>query len=94
MANKSYTFLSRSFIISCIVFICGEQMKQVIALAQGIYFLISGIWPILNMRTFLKITGPKTELWLVKTVGLLVAAIGAVLIFAQINAEINTATVK
>ncbi len=48
------------------------------------------MWPILSMGTFLKVTGPKTYLWLVKTVGLLLAAIGAALITAQINAEINT----
>jgi hypothetical protein len=41
------------------------------------------------MGTFLKVTGPKTDLWLVKTVGLLLAVIGLVLIVAQINAEVN-----
>jgi hypothetical protein len=41
------------------------------------------------MGSFLKVTGPKTDLWLVKTVGLILAVIGAVLIFAQANAEIN-----
>ena len=42
------------------------------------------------MRTFLKITGPKTDLWLVNTVGMILAMIGAVLIVAQANAEVDT----
>jgi hypothetical protein len=45
------------------------------------------------MNTFLKVTGPKTDLWLVKTVGLILAVIGAVLIIAQVNAEVNTSII-
>ncbi|HEX9387751.1 MAG TPA: hypothetical protein VF918_15620 [Anaerolineales bacterium] len=41
------------------------------------------------MNTFLKITGPKMDLWLVKTVGIILAVIGAVLIFAYVNTEVN-----
>lgn len=59
------------------------------ALVQGVYFLITGVWPILSMRTFLLVTGPKTDLWLVKTVGLVLAVIGAVLIHAQMTASVN-----
>jgi len=68
-------------------------MEHPVALVQGIYFFISGIWPILSMRTFLKVTGPKTDLWLVKTVGIILAVIGVVLFFAQRNAEINTSVI-
>lgn len=65
-------------------------MENLVALIQGIYFFLSGIWPILSMGSFLKVTGPKTDLWLVKTVGIILAVIGIVLIVAQVNAEINT----
>ena len=51
--------------------------------------MITGVWPLISMRTFLAVTGPKTDLWLVKTVGLLLAAIGAVLIYAQLAAAVN-----
>jgi hypothetical protein len=64
-------------------------MDYKVALVQGIYFLITGIWPLLSMKTFLLITGPKTDLWLVKTVGLILAAIGGVLIYAQMTGTIN-----
>lgn len=47
------------------------------AIVQGVYYLVSGIWPILDLRTFYLVTGPKSEGWLVKTVGALVAAVGA-----------------
>jgi hypothetical protein len=68
-------------------------MDYLVALVQGIYFFITGIWPILSMSTFLKVTGPKTDLWLVKTVGIILAVIGAVLVITQVNAEINTSII-
>ena len=66
---------------------------SIIALVQGIYFFVSGIWPILNMNTFLKVTGPKTDLWLVKTVGIILTIIGAVLSFGYVSAQINSSVV-
>ena len=35
----------------------------------------------------------ESSLWLVKTVGIILAGIGAVLVFAQVNAEINTSII-
>src|ERR687887_438855 len=64
-------------------------MNYKVALVQGLYFLITGIWPLISMKTFLLLTGPKTDLWLVKTVGLILAVIGAVLLFAQMTGSIN-----
>ncbi len=50
--------------------------------AQALYYVVTGIWPLISMRTFEWITGPKTDHWLVYTVGLLLAAIGAALLTA------------
>jgi hypothetical protein len=51
-----------------------------ITVLQGLYFLATGIWPLLSMRTFEAVTGPKVDRWLVKTVGVLVAVIGVSLL--------------
>jgi len=64
-------------------------MGHLISLVQGIYFFVSGIWPIFSMSTFLKVTGPKTDLWLVKTVGMILVTIGAVLTLAYFNVKCN-----
>jgi hypothetical protein len=53
-----------------------------IATVQGTYFLTTGLWPIVHLPSFEAVTGPKTEGWLVKTVGLLTAAIGGCLLLA------------
>lgn len=47
------------------------------ATTQSAYYLITGAWPLLHRTSFEAVTGPKAEFWLVRTVGITVAAIGA-----------------
>jgi hypothetical protein len=49
---------------------------------QGTYFLATGLWSLVDIRSFQRVTGPKTDVWLVKTVGVLVTVIGAALLEA------------
>jgi hypothetical protein len=56
-----------------------------LALAQGAYFALTGLWPLVSIGTFMKVTGPKRDIWLVKTVGVIVLAIGAVLVVAGVR---------
>jgi hypothetical protein len=53
-----------------------------LALIQGGFYLATGVWPLLDIDSFQAVTGPKTDLWLVRTVGVLVGVIGLVLLFA------------
>lgn len=55
-------------------------MEVYLSIGQGFYYFITGIWPLLSVETFMHVTGPKTDIWLVKTVGVIVAVIGAALI--------------
>jgi hypothetical protein len=57
---------------------------------QGLYFLATGLWPLLDIQSFQGVTGPKTDHvvtgseadhWLVMTVGVLVTAIGITLLY-------------
>jgi hypothetical protein len=56
---------------------------QAVGVAQGLYFLGTGLWPLLHMRSFLAVTGPKYDLWLVNTVGALIAVVGTALVTAS-----------
>lgn len=77
---------------SASVWLCG---------AQGLYFALFGIWPLLHIGSFQAVTGEKTDHlatgsesdhWLVYTVALLITVIGIVLLMAagrrQVSAEI------
>lgn len=47
------------------------------ACLQGAYYLVTGAWPLLHMRSFVALTGPKRDLWLVRSTGSMIAALGA-----------------
>ncbi len=48
-----------------------------LASGQGALYVATGVWPLLHMPSFEAVTGPRLERWLVQTVGVLVASIGA-----------------
>lgn len=50
------------------------------ALTQGMIYIATGLWPIVHLRSFEWVTGPKPEGWLVKTTGALIATIGTALV--------------
>jgi hypothetical protein len=66
-----------------------ERLGRVLAIGQGAYWGATGLWPIVDLRSFEAVTGPKTEGWLVKTVGGLVAAVGASLFVAGVRRRVT-----
>jgi hypothetical protein len=66
-----------------------SSMGEWLAVIQGIYYCITGLWPWISMSSFTYVTGAKTDLWLVQVVGLLVFVIGAVLIIAAIRSVLS-----
>jgi hypothetical protein len=63
--------------------------EEVVRLArlQAILYIVTGIWPLVSMRSFQAVTGPKVDRWLVKTVGVLVTVIGSALALASRRRE-------
>jgi hypothetical protein len=59
-----------------------RDLDAALATGQGLYYLVTGVWPLLSMRSFEAVTGAKTDRWLVKTVGVLVGVIGGVLMLS------------
>ena len=53
----------------------GETRRRAAQLQAG-YYVVTGIWPLVHRRSFERLTGPKVDFWLVRTVGVLVTAIG------------------
>ena len=64
-----------------------------LATLQGLYFLVTGIWPLASRESFERVTGPKADFWLAQTVGVLVASIGSVLLLGarrrRVGAELG-----
>lgn len=60
----------------------GVLTKKMILITQGFYYLITGLWPIFHLQSFVMVTGPKEDYWLVKMVGLLAISAGITMLAA------------
>ncbi|MEV5170611.1 hypothetical protein AB0L10_05830 [Streptomyces flaveolus] len=47
-----------------------------VARAQGLFNLVGGGWPLLHLRSFERVFGPKTDVWLQRTTAGLLATTG------------------
>jgi hypothetical protein len=56
---------------------------------QGAFYALTGIWPVLHIESFLRVTGPKHDLWLVQTFGLVLFGVGAILIHAGLRKRVE-----
>ena len=61
-------------------------------LVQAAYYVITGIWGLVHIPSFERITGPKTDRWLVKTVSALVIAIGGAIGYAGASSRVTRET--
>src|SRR4051812_47371653 len=64
-----------------------------IAAAQAVYFGVTGIWPLVDIDSFMRVTGPKRDIWLVRTVSVLVTVIAAAIALAAWRREVNLPTI-
>ena len=55
--------------------------------ANAVYYLFTGLWPLLDINSFMIVTGPKTDLWLVKMVGCLAASSGICMLYSALRKE-------
>ena len=66
-----------------------EKVYRCLLRIQGSYTLITALWAIVDIDSFMKVTGPKTDIWLVKTVSVVLAAIGITLLAHASAKEVN-----
>lgn len=52
---------------------------RLIISTQATYILLTAVWPLVHIESFMDITGYKTDIWLVKTVGALLIPVAACL---------------
>lgn len=53
--------------------------RRTLGLVHGAFYVATGLWPLVSMRTFELASGPKKEKWLTKTMGVFIAAVGGAL---------------
>jgi hypothetical protein len=55
-------------------------MPRALARIQGAYYALTALWALGDIDSFQAVTGPKTDLWLVRTVAALILVVAAVLL--------------
>lgn len=56
------------------------KLYKALLWVQGLYTLLTALWALIDIDSFMDITGPKTDTWLVKTVSTVLLAIAVTLI--------------
>lgn len=59
-----------------------HKWLNIVAWLQGIYYFITGIWPLIHMPSFVWVTGPKIDYWLVRMVAFLIVSISLAMLSA------------
>lgn len=62
---------------------------SLVAKIQGLYWFLTGVWPFVHLRSFLWVTGPKEDIWLLYTVSVLIIVIGGVLLAAGFRKKVT-----
>ena len=66
-----------------------SREQERLALLQGVFYITTGIWPIVHMKSFEAVSGPKVDKWLVRTAGVLITSIGVSLMFAGLKKRVT-----
>jgi len=64
-----------------------------LALVHGAFNLLGGAWPLVSMRTFEAVYGPKQDKWLECTVAGLLVTAGAAQILSRSHSQLEVARV-
>ena len=65
------------------------SLSRVLAVTQGAVYLGTGVWALVHRDSFERVTGPKTDFWLVRTVGALIGIVGGTLLWAGVRRRVS-----
>ena len=51
------------------------KLFRIVLWVQTIYYFLTAAWGLIDIKSFMLVTGPKTDVWLVKTVSVLLLAV-------------------
>lgn len=60
-------------------------------LVQGVFFIATGLWPVVHLQSFERLARTNVEGWKVKALGGVIALVGATLVAASLKRRDDTA---
>ena len=64
-----------------------QKLYKYALLVQGMYVLLTAVWALADIQSFMFITGPKTDVWLVRTVAVLLICISLFFLLSSKKSE-------
>lgn len=64
-----------------------QKLYKYALLVQGMYVLLTAVWALVDIQSFMFITGPKTDVWLVRTVAVLLICISLFFLLSSKKSE-------
>ena len=68
------------------------KKNSVLLIVQAVYYLLTGLWPLLHLNSFLSITGSGADLWRSQPINLLILCVGLVLLRGSAEKSSKPAT--
>ncbi len=68
------------------------RSERLLLAGQGVFYLAAGLWPVFHRSSFERVTGPKVDFWLVRTVGSLLAVMGSTMVLGAVRDEAGPET--
>ena len=62
-----------------------RALRRLAPWLHSAFYISTGVWPLVHLASFEKVTGPKVDKWLVRVVGLLVLVQGVVTLIAAVR---------
>jgi hypothetical protein len=66
-----------------------QKLRKATLWTQGAYTFLTAIWPIVDIESFMEISGYKTDIWLVKTVSILLLATSISFLIDTLSNRLN-----
>ena len=64
-----------------------KKLYKAALFMQGMYIFLTALWALVDIKSFMIITGPKTDIWLVKTVAVSLISISLFFILSSAKSE-------
>jgi hypothetical protein len=66
-----------------------QKKYKIFPAIQALYYFVTAVWPFIHLESFLAVTGDKTDIWLVKTVSVLLLPYCLLLAYLTFNPKRN-----
>lgn len=66
-----------------------DTIITTVGVTHAAFFLIGGLWPLVDMQSFESVTGPRSDHWLVRSLAGMLIIVGAALIWSVQRGHID-----